>query len=580
MSISTQNRLQERQNRSRQPEAVQALLQSLPKAPVQTPLSFLEIGTGYRPGRSSGLSIAVHLIAYGFVLISTSHFVHVQAAEVVPPRFAPMKVDPLYLPVLGGGSEGGGQIGGGSGNTGEASSGLRAKSRRGFAYAGLQPLVSAPPMAKLGIQTILRPSLKNAPMLHQNFVLPNLAIAPAPPPADLPKPVMKVESGRVAIRQVEKPIQAPKLKIPAASISSMPQLSDAEPAMPQAPPPKPVRVPTRTAEVPVNSRVNEGLLVLNAIPPPPDTLAKVPLGEARSLFAVAPGDTTIIADPAAGTKGGGASSKASGNGVPSDNPSGDTIADLASGGGTEAVSIGSGNGNGHEYGSGAGNGLNPSVAGAGTGRGAASGTGTGSGLATAFGSGTGAGSAPGGGGFPGISVSGGRYGNPASASIHTNVVTRTQRTYGMTIAATASSGGGLPDLGVFQNEKVYTVYLDMRAEDGDSTPSWILQYALLRPSDPSAVRIVGIPSPPYATLKQIPELPADLAAACAHRLIVLSAVMTPEGKLEHVSVKKSPDERVNALLTSAMMNWTFQPSQIEGNPVALKVLLGVRIGRH
>lgn len=150
----------------------------------------------------------------------------------------------------------------------------------------------------------------------------------------------------------------------------------------------------------------------------------------------------------------------------------------------------------------------------------------------------------------------------------------------MTIAAMASSGGGLPDLGVFQNEKVYTVYLDMRAYDEDPAPSWTLQYALLQPSDPSAVRIVGIPSPPYVTLKEVPELSSDLAAACAHKLIVLSAVMTPEGKLEKVSVKRSPDARVNDLLTSAMRNWTFQPSQIEGNPVALKVLLGVRIGKH
>ena len=37
----------------------------------------------------------------------------------------------------------------------------------------------------------------------------------------------------------------------------------------------------------------------------------------------------------------------------------------------------------------------------------------------------------------------------------------------MTITSTASSGGGLPDVGVFRNEKVYTVYLDMQAGDGD-----------------------------------------------------------------------------------------------------------------
>ena len=30
--------------------------------------------------------------------------------------------------------------------------------------------------------------------------------------------------------------------------------------------------------------------------------------------------------------------------------------------------------------------------------------------------------------------------------------------YGMTVTSTADSGGGLPDLGVFAHEKVYTVF--------------------------------------------------------------------------------------------------------------------------
>lgn len=580
MNISPLDQLQERANRTRGPEAVQALLDSLPatsKRAVPGPLSFLEIGTGYRPGRSSGLSVMFHLIALLLIVVSSTRFAYVHAAEVVPPRFEPMKVDPLYLPTLGGGSEGAGLEGGGSGAAAEASTGLRARSRRGFAYPGPQPLVSAPPMAKLGIQTILRPNLKNPLVLQRTFPLPNLAIAPAPPAPEPPKPVMKVESGRLAIRPVEKAVQAPKLKLPSASSSSMPELAASEPAMPQAPPPKPIPAPARTADVPVNSRGQDGLLVLNAIPPPPDVLARVPLGEARSLFAVAPGDTTVIGDPAAGTKGGGSSSKANGNGVPSDNATGDAIADVAAGGGNGTGSVGSGTGNGHKYGPGAGNGLNTSAEGAGAGRGSTAGAGTGGNTGTALGSGKGAGSAPGGGGFPGISVRGGSYGN-GPASIHTNVTAHTQRSYEMTIASTASSGGGLADFGVFQNEKVYTVYLDMRASDDDPTQSWTLQYALLEPSDPSAIRIVGVPTPPYATLKQIPELTPELAATSARKLIVVSAILTASGKLEQLSVKKTPDARINTLVTDALNNWTFQPSQIEGNPVPLKILLGIRLG--
>jgi hypothetical protein len=39
----------------------------------------------------------------------------------------------------------------------------------------------------------------------------------------------------------------------------------------------------------------------------------------------------------------------------------------------------------------------------------------------------------------------------------------------------------------------------------------------------------------------------------------------------------SPDPQVNAPLIEALKNWTFQPAQVDGNPVALKILLGIRL---
>ena len=323
--------------------------------PAPEPLSFLEIGTGYRPGRSFGLSVLAHQLALLLILISSGRFAFVHAAEFVPPNLEPVKTDSaIFLPTLGGGSEGDGQEGGAAGSTAEASTGLRARGHKGFAYPGPQPLVSAPPMAKLGIQTILQPMLKNPPILQKTFALPNLAIAPAPPPPEPPKPVMKVQSGRLAIHPVEKIIRAPKVSLPVAEASAMPDLSTDAGHMPQAPPPKPIPQPARPSDVPVNSRGQQGLLVLNAIPPPPDVIAKVPLGEARSLFAVAPGESTVIADPSAGSKGGGGSSKPTGNGTPSDNANGDAIADVPSGGGSGMGSSGSGVGTGAKYGNGTG----------------------------------------------------------------------------------------------------------------------------------------------------------------------------------------------------------------------------------
>ena len=218
--------------------------------------------------------------------------------------------------------------------------------------------------------------------------------------------------------------------------------------------------------------------------------------------------------------------------------------------------------------------MNSSGSGVGTGRGNAAGTGTGSGAGTTAGSGKGAGSAPGGGGFPGISISGGRYGNGSgAASLKAGVGPHRQTSYSMTITSTASSGGGLADFGVFHDEKVYTVYLDMRATDEDSTPSWTLQYAVLNP--PAGPR--GVPTPPYVLLKQVPELTAELAAKCANQLIVASAIMTDAGKLEQVSVKHTPDDQIIAPLTDALTNWSFEPAQVDGKPVALKILLGIRL---
>ncbi len=550
--------------------------------PAQPPLSFLEIGTGYRPGRSFGFSVLAHQLALLLILISSGRFAFVHAAEVVPPDLQSAKMNsPLFLPTLGGGSEGDGQQGGAAGSTAEASTGLRARGHKGFAYPGPQPLVSAPPMAKLGIQTILQPMLKNPPILQKTFALPNLAIAPAPPPPEPPKPVMKVQSGRLAVRPVEKLVKPPKVSLPVSASSAMPDLTTDAGPMPQAPPPKPIPQPARPSDVPVNSRGQQGLLVLNAIPPPPDVIAKVPLGEARSLFAVAPGESTEIADPSAGSKGGGGSSKPTGNGTPSDNANGDAIADVPSGGGSGMGSSGSGVGTGAKYGNGTGKGLNSGTEGTGAGRGTAAGTGTGSGAGAALGSGKGAGNAAGAGGFPGISIRGGNYGN-GSGGIHPTLTPRNQTSYGMTVTSTASSGGGLPDFGVFQNQKVYTVYLDMRASDDDPAPSWTLQYAVLQPPvDPAngglSVRITGVPTPPYATLKQVPELSPELAAICSRKMIVVSGVLTTAGKLEQLSVKKSPDPRVDATVTEALSNWTFQPGQIGGNPVGLKILLGIRL---
>jgi hypothetical protein len=590
MNLGTEDQLRDGINRKMRPVVLEELLESVSmpgKQPTPAPLSFREIGYGYRTGRSFGYSVLLHQLVLVMIVFS-SHYAFVHSVEVVSPQLD--KAVPvgraLYLPVLGGGSEGTGEQGGGSGSEQELSSGVRARGRRGFAYPGQQPKVSDPPQATLGIQTILRPPLKNLPLLRRYLPIPDIVQAPPVGPTELPKSVIKVQSEKLAIRPVEKPLQAPKLKVATADLSKAPVLAALDPAMPQALPPPPVPRPSDIPDAPVQRRDDQGLLALNAISPPPDLSTKVPMVEARSLFAITPGDVTVMADPASGAKGGGLPSMAAGSGTRADAASGDAIADTPAGGGRGNRAGGSGSGDGGRYGSGSGSGFNPVGEGSGIGRGKAAGAGTGAATGTTLGSGKGAGSASDTGGFPGITIRGGRYGNGTSESGRPRITARRQTSYGMTITSTASSGGGLPDVGVFQNEKVYTVYLDMRTNDEDPAPSWTLQYAVRQPtagdpaSEGTSSRILGTPTPPYAMLKEIPELSPELTARCAGKLIIASAIMNATGKLEQVSVKQTPDSQLTARLIEALNNWSFQPAQIDGDPVALKILLGIRLIAH
>lgn len=561
-----------------------------PPSPLRTarctsaPLTCREVGYGYRPGWSLGLSIICHQLVFIAILVSSGRQGLVQLPRIAKTLSQPgLRVATLYLAPLGGGSQGSGQPGGGSGSAGKVSTGLRARSRRGFAYPGRQPMVSSPPRASIGLQTILQPALKNPRQLRRYLLLPNIVRPPAAEEAGPAQPVISVKPGGLSLRPLaDQPIEPPKIKLPAAAAPKIPSLAMPEPRLPA----KPATLTTvpYVAEIPsAPRRDQEGLLVLNAVPPPPDVMTKVPPVEARGLFADSPAYVTVIADPASGAKEGGPLSMAAGSGDRADIPSGDAIAETARGGKENSRGPGgSGVGSGGRYGSGKGSGLNAAVEGSGSGRGAGRGAGTGVPSGTTLGSGTGVGSAPGRGAFPGITIQGGQYTHGAASNLHAGVVPLRPGSYGMTIVSTASSGGGLPDFGVFQNEKVYTVYLDMRALDEDPAPSWTLQYSVMQrpagdPGTSSSNRIPGTPTPPYAMFKEIPRLTPELTRKCAHKLIVASAILNSLGRLEQVSVRQSPDSELIGPLVEALNNWAFLPSQIDGKPVSLKMLFGIRL---
>jgi hypothetical protein len=198
------------------------------------------------------------------------------------------------------------------------------------------------------------------------------------------------------------------------------------------------------------------------------------------------------------------------------------------------------------------------------GKGAGAGSGRGSGTGSGAGSGSGSGS------FPGITIQGGEdaqaNGDPPKFTIEQ------QAPYAMTVVSTANSGGGLEDFGVFHDERIFTVYIPMKRSEEEADPTWTLQYAPLQDDPSEAVGQVSAPAP---ATREWPEIPPDLQQKYALRQVVISAVIDKEGKVSEVTVKRTPDARVSAPIAKALSKWTFHPAQVNSQPVAVKVLIGI-----
>ena len=72
-----------------------------------------------------------------------------------------------------------------------------------------------------------------------------------------------------------------------------------------------------------------------------------------------------------------------------------------------------------------------------------------------------------------------------------------------------------------------------------------------------------------------PEIPADLSEKYAQRQVVISAVVDKEGKVSHITVKRTPDSRVSNPIAQALSKWIFHPAQVNSQPVAVKILIGI-----
>jgi len=587
--------------RSQRPEA----------EPEPAGLTFTEVGHGYRPGRGLVYSLIAHEIAFFslfFLSFSYSYVQQTRSAKLTKVINLSDAKQVIYLPVLGGGSEGEGQPGGGPGVPRKVSSAAPASSNKGLSYPGPQAIVSDPPKPTNRVQTVLQPELVNPPILQNFAPLPNIVqmTDAGPRPLDVrankPAPVFHPAPAT--------PIEPPKLKlsakIPLDVMPSQPELPTLLPAptpsieppklaLPANPPPTatPIMVrkspqpaaknaekaiepprPEKISPVPTHGKDLQNLVALSPMPAPPGQPVKAPAAEARGRFAISPEANVASSQTRPGSKLEGAPTTV-GIGSQAGAPAGNAAGEIAAGAGNGNGGVAAGSGGGVGTGTGKGNGSGNGGVGAGAGRGSGVGPGLGQGEGHSSGSGTGAGAGHGGGAFPGITIQGSGSGSGAAGKPTWHVAS--QAAYGMTIVATASSGGGLPDLGVFADEKVYTVYLDMRQTVEDPATSWTLQYALLRDpnGDASANRNQEATVPPFPVVKEMPQFSAELVQKYSGRLIVVYAILNTQGKLEQMLVMQSPDDRLTNRILATLNKWVFRPAEFNHHPASVKVLLGV-----
>ena len=408
-------------------------------------------------------------------------------------------------------------------------------------YAGPQLIVSNPPHSTKGVQTIRRPDLITPPKLPYPLRLPSMVMLPVPaiPAPMAPRQLLPVRPNPREPRTVRTSEPMMQLQPSTVEMSKLP-VAPAEPVVP----PKPVTAsqassPRLAAAVRPEIPTPRAAVVINAVSVPPELLRVIPEAELASRFVVAPSrDSAAVqtASEAAGVNLTGASaSKAEenlprasvGNGTACRVEVGDGHAGVTS---TESSSIV----------------VSRPVSGAGTGT-----------MAT-----------PGNRGLPGISISGGVPGRVGTTSPIPH------GSYALTIISGGSSGGASRDLGVFsRNDAVYTVYIPMT--DAGGGPDWPMQYALMSPARGQDGLPNGLLTPPVVTKKSQATAPKTELTANSG-LVFVTGIIEENGKLQALRTIRALDVRAQSAL-NALTQWEFLAAQLDGKPVASKVLIGVSV---
>src|SRR6266568_4612704 len=365
--------------------------------------TFTTFKFGYLPGRGLLYSAIGHELAlFGLFLLFTYGLPTLRPAKLVASH---TQDHLIYMPELGGGNEGQKSPGGGQSAPLQPSA-APARASKGFAYPGPQAILSDPPNPTNVFQTVLRPLQVHPEPLRKLVPLPNIVqMAETRLPSDLIAPKAAMPQPHLAqqpirVKKDETTHRDAKWKVPVTDApqltakAEMPKLPAAEAPLPEAPKiqpkkqedeqreverpsPKPIKVtaekraeksvkqasppsPAQVANAEFHGKAPELLVSLS---PMPGTNAKVPAGEARGRFAIAPGGTL---NPNSITPG-------KTNGTPATSPATGQENSRSSNAATEVASN-AGTGAGHSAATGGGSGNAKEASGGGS-----AGTGTGSG---------------------------------------------------------------------------------------------------------------------------------------------------------------------------------------------------------
>jgi len=421
-------------------------------------------------------------------------------------------------------------------------------------YAGAQTIVSSFPDSMKGVQTIRRPDLVSPPKLAYPLRLPSMVMLPVPatPAPMTPRQLQPVRPNPKKSRTVRADEPTLQLQPQTVETPKLP-LAPAEPAVPpkaviasQASSPRFV-APARP-EIPAP----KAAVVINAVNVPPELRPVIPDAELTSRFVVGPSREATVVPTASETASGklaAAGASNAGEKLPHPNQENGT--------GTRAVSAPEAKGRAAAE-------VGGSYAGAAS-------TGSLSNIGARSGSGNGTVTPAGNKGLAGISISGGVPGRSGRVVAASPIA---RGSYALTIISGGTSGGASRDLGVFsRSDTVYTVYIPMT--DAGGGPDWPMQYALMNPAQAHNGLPNGLLIPPVVLKKSQATAPKTEFTVNSGPVFV-TGIIDENGKLQALRAMRALDGRTQSAV-NALAQWEFLAAQLDGKPVASKVLIGVSV---